>query len=641
MKSLHIRRVAAGLVIILLPVMAQAATISWTNSASSGAWEVGANWSGGIAPSNNITYLSNAVSKTVTISASTPADNLTVSNLFIEAPGGATNTLLLSGNTNPLVCLMLDTVRTIYVGKNANQAGAMTMDGGWLVTTNGPVSVGDTGVGIMTVSNGLWQGQSVNVGDRYTGGRGTLNIYGGTNLLTGSFIIGSKGGTMGSVLMAGGRLVTTNGAVNCWTYLGNYGVGDMTVSGGTWIADPVTIGNSTGGDGVLTLEEGTRVFASISAGYASRGTLNIKGGTNNIGALAVNNGSTGAGTVWMTGGLVVTTNAAGNSDCQFGVNGGGGGSMTVSNGTWLANAITLARGLGSSGNSLVIRGGQVLASAGLICGYGSGSSGSNNTILITGGILEAAGLYSYATGPNNVISNSGAVYQFATPTPAISPNSGSISINGGTISFRNVSTVNVQANWTVANGLSNITYFGANAFRLNSSTNATTPDQSYTFTTNSGARNYARLELINGPTCYRGGNVTIGSGGSILFSNTTAVLNGSLFVNNTGTVSVVDSTVTVTGACTIAENSIFNWTSNTLATVINVGGVLTLPTNATLNISGSINRNDQLTLFSAPNYDVIGSPVNWVVVPATHRVSLVGRVLVLRPRTSGFVFQIQ
>jgi hypothetical protein len=634
MKSLHIRRVAAGLVIFLLPVMAQAATITWTNSASSGAWEAGANWSGGIAPSNNITYLTNAVSKTVTISASTPADNLTVSNLFIEAPVGATNTLLLSGNTNPLVCLLSSEARSVYLGKDASKVGAMTLDGGWLVTTNGSVGVGYYGNGIMTVSNGLWQGKDVFVGDRFSG-RGNLNIYGGTNLLTGSLQIGSAGSAgTGLVVMAGGRLVTTNGAGQCWTYLGDNGVGDMTVSGGTWIADPVMIGNNPSGVGVLTLEGGTRVVVSVSVGSQGRGTLNIKGGTNTFN-LAISTTLTGVGTIWMNGGLLVTTN----SETQFGYYGNRGGTMTVSNGTWLVKGIALGRGTASSSNSLTIRGGQVLSTGDL--NVGNVANGTNNFLLVTGGgLLEFGTLSIHATGSGNVASNSGGIYQFTSVNyPYLTPGAGSISINGGTISYRNVTTVDVKANWTGAQ-LTKMIWTGANAFRLNNSTNAATA-QSYTFASNLGATNYARLEMINGQTCYGGGNVTNGTGGSILFSNTTALLNGSIFVNNTGTVSVVDSTVTITGACTIAENSIVNWTSNTLATVINVGGVLTLPTNATFTLSSPISRNDQVTLFSAPNYPVIGSPANWVVSPATHRLSLVGNTLVLRPRSQGFVFQIQ
>lgn len=632
MKSLHIGRVAAGLVIILLPVMAQAAAITWTGSASSGAWEAGANWSGGIAPSNSIIYLTNAVSKTVTISASTPADNLTVSNLFIEAPVGATNTLLLSGNTNPLVCFLSDPNRSVYLGQTAGRVGAMTLDGGWLVTTNGSVAIGYYGTGMMTVSNALWQGQSVHVGDKNTG-RGTLNIYGGTNLFSGGMTIGTSSGSTGSMVMAASSLVATNASGNNQTYIGGSGAGDMTSAGGTWIADTVIMANLAGANSALTLAAGARVFKGLNVGNASVGALNITGGTNVFGSLSVGSTATGTGTVSMTGGLLVVTNSNGNA--QFNISYGGRGDVTLSNGTWTIDTLTCGKS-GGAGSSLRISGGLALAKADVSIGTGT----SNNTLLITGGILDTPHLMISSTGPNNVISNSGGIYQFPVASPWTTVNGATV-INGGTISFRNVSGVDVKAHENTAGYLSNITFYANNAFRLNSSSNATAPDQTYTFATGLGARNYTRLELVNATTCYQGGNVTVGVGGSILFSNTTALLKGSLSVNNTGAVSVVDSTVTVTGACTIAENSIVNWTSNTLATVINVGGVLTLPTNTTLNISGSIGRNDQLTLFSAPNQDIIGAPVNWVVTPATHRVSLVGRTLVLRPRSQGFVFQIQ
>ncbi len=139
--------------------------------------------------------------------------------------------------------------------------------------------------------------------------------------------------------------------------------------------------------------------------------------------------------------------------------------------------------------------------------------------------------------------------------------------------------------------------------------------------------------------------MTIGTGGSILFSNTIARLEGSL-TNSFGTMEVVNSAVTITGACTLAENTTLNWTTNAAgnAVVVNVGGVLNLPTNATVNLNvmdSVISRDTQLTLFTAANITG-GSPANWQGVPLTHRMVVVGNTnLVLRPRATGFVIMVK
>src|SRR5437868_12730385 len=77
----------------------------WTNSAS-GLWSDGLNWSGHTPPDiTAFIRITNDNTKTITIDASTLPANLTVQSLLLNAPPGATNTLLLSsvGIANPLV----------------------------------------------------------------------------------------------------------------------------------------------------------------------------------------------------------------------------------------------------------------------------------------------------------------------------------------------------------------------------------------------------------------------------------------------------------------------------------------------------------------------------------------------------------
>jgi len=599
-------KVLCGL--IILPLLVQAADNSWTNT-TGGAWETGGNWSLGVAPSYNANVnINNASSKTVTISASTQAANLTITNLLVEAAGGATNTLLLSGNTAPLTCLGFNPA--VYIGKNAGTAGALVLDNGWLAHTNSTDNssfyLGYDGLGVMTVNSGTWQGNKFYLGYR-GGGQGVLNLIGGSSLFSGGnqWYAGTGPNGTGIVWKSGGLLVTTNAASGFACNIGNQGVGLMTVSGGLWIGNDLGVGVQATARGELYLEGGTNVFNGTIA---------------RVGSIAGSKGN-----VYMNGGLLVTTNAAGTF--QFYVGLSGVGEMAMSNGTWLVDEIRAGNTAAGKG-TLVIAGGEVSTRKGVIAG--PAVAASNNTVLITGGLLEANSLTITAGSFGNVISNSGAVYQFSRFDPTITPASGSIVLDGGTIAFRGIANANVKYNWT--GNLKNMTFLGDNAFRLNAATNATTPNQSYTFDTGLGSTNYTRLEMVNGYTCYRTGNVTLGGGGAILFSNTTALLTGSL-TNNAGTVTVADSAVTIEANCTLAEGSSLYWSSNAVSSRLTVNGVLTVPAAATFTLTSPIGKSDQMTLFESPNA-IVGSPDQWTVAsPATHKVTLTGNTILLVPRS--------
>src|SRR5213594_2785564 len=89
---------ALVLLAMALPRLLHAQVNSWTN-APGGKWETGANWSLGVPPASSQAgdFITNAASKTVTIDATTTntASTMTISNLTVTAPVGATNTLSL------------------------------------------------------------------------------------------------------------------------------------------------------------------------------------------------------------------------------------------------------------------------------------------------------------------------------------------------------------------------------------------------------------------------------------------------------------------------------------------------------------------------------------------------------------------
>ena len=109
--------------------------------------------------------------------------------------------------------------------------------------------------------------------------------------------------------------------------------------------------------------------------------------------------------------------------------------------------------------------------------------------------------------------------------------SNSVVLHNGTISFRNITDANV---FSIVNGsgfrITNMTFVGNNAFRLNNASNATGL-ATYTFNTGLGATNYSRLELQNNAR-WRSTTLRIGSGGSLVGNGTVE----STSVTNLGTI---------------------------------------------------------------------------------------------------------
>jgi len=149
---------------------------------------------------------------------------------------GSHGTLTVDGGTNTLA--LLD------VGEDSGSAGAVWMTDGLLMVTNF-VAVGSGGVGQMTVSNGTWRAAFVYVGDA-PGAQGTLTIAGGTNSISAGFFISELStSSTGVVWVTDGQLTITNAE----TVVGNEGVGQMTMSNGTWRAQSVLLGYNTGAQG--------------------------------------------------------------------------------------------------------------------------------------------------------------------------------------------------------------------------------------------------------------------------------------------------------------------------------------------------------------------------------------------------------
>jgi hypothetical protein len=355
----------AVLVTVGVPGVTSAQTNNWISS-TRGYWDDYGKWSLGITPTNtHSVYITNDLSKTVTVDSYTSGvhpDAMTVSNLFLSAPVGATNTLELSGAGTSTPLTILDsfnisaggllrlTNAAIWVQRiRRDYNGYVT-----IILTNtafssdGTIVLGDNGV--LTSEPGLYTGRDADT-------TGTVWLAGGRLLLTSTTpsAIGIDGPSQ--MIVSNGEVQTASSFI--FVGSGNRSQGALTLAGGSYVSSPfgrLVIGMETGAVGVVSVTSGnliiTNSFITLVGGDGA-GQLNLFNGTNTLGALQVggNPGSAGTltvaggvqdlqgglhigaslratGTVWMTGGQVVATNFP-TCIAPYGY-----GLVTVSNGNW-------------------------------------------------------------------------------------------------------------------------------------------------------------------------------------------------------------------------------------------------------------------------------------------------------------------
>ena len=435
-----------------------------------------------------------------------------------------------------------------------------------LVNASGAISVGPAGLGtnnllridglgvaggaVITNGNGLTLGNSCNA-------HSLIITNGGQLWTTNTSYIGEYAGSSNRMVVAGGG---TGGAVSVWDngnallYVG-YQTG--TCTGNVLQIDGVGV---VGGAVVTNVSAlGVGVFDGIlnSVIVTNGGQLWTKAGTTYIGSsthgsnslLVVGGGSGGAPALWNAGAQTITVGSRASIGGILRIDGAGvaggavvtnvggihvgdteyqpvtpiGHSLIVTNGgqLWMANA---GGALSGASNTVTIIGaGSLWNLSGQPLTDGSAGNTGNVVAVLNGGVLESGSLVT-GTGVGNIITNAGGVYQFNTASPTLTPGAtGSIAIASGTISFRAITNADVFCNQTNSPATHTLStnkmlWLGSNTFCLNAATNIA-GGQAYTFGTASGtATNFAALELMNGAT-YRGGAVTIGSGGTLLVTN--------------------------------------------------------------------------------------------------------------------------
>jgi hypothetical protein len=391
----------------------------WTSSAA-GKWETSANWSSGTPASNQSVFVTNAVTKTVTIDATTSGSfpgSLTVQALYLTAPSGTINTLALTnaGAATPL--LVLD---TLFVGTNA----ALTVKGSSLaagsLVAEGPVQVNGGTLTILgeasfdldgpiTVTNG---GAVVFAGP-ISSTIQTQIFYGGG--ATGGALISSNAG-VGSVVFLAYPIFSTNNGTLMVTGGNDLNYGQI---GGDLVNNYLITGNGT-----LTGNYSSNNFAILNQGTIAsspNGLLVLDprdafdfGGVQNTpaGTIVVASGSTLA--------IRRTANAWYNSN-SYPTN---SGTVLMQGGTLMGEDTNAVPGLASA---------YVNGSTGLI--HGCGTFENFATVVNNGSILaDCGGTLTFSgivTNNGTMQALDGTVLEWYGPVV----NNGTINALGGSVEF--------------------------------------------------------------------------------------------------------------------------------------------------------------------------------------------------------------
>jgi len=307
-----------------------------------------------------------------------------VTSSFTSVGNGST--FYVGSNAVAASLVLIDNTHTfnngLDIATTANSTGSVFFGGSQLIVTNNMIRVGVLGSGQMTVSNG-----TVSVGastgptpllvGALDGSQGTLTINSGTLNSAGPLRIGDTAAATGTVWVTGGQMVTTN----TFSFVGNAGTGQLTMSNGMYLSAGIVVGFSAGSQGLYTMAGGTNIlsgsFPNLSAGDQAGAT----------------------GTVLMTGGSIVVTNGStmiGNS---------GIGQLIISNTTMQARDVTIAAQLGSRGTFTLNMG--TLTTSGLL----NNTNGFIKGVGTIDGSVVSAGTISPGFSPGRIFITSNLTLQ--------------------------------------------------------------------------------------------------------------------------------------------------------------------------------------------------------------------------------------
>ncbi len=440
----------------------------------------------------------------------------------------------------------LVTTSSVSLGLTAASAGSMLINGAgsnWV--NSGPVVVGSDGNGSITLSNGgTMSSAGVTLGAG--GGSGSININGtpASATFTGTVVVGGT---------SSGRITTSGGVSGPSFILGDSatGVGSFSVSvlGSLTSSGPFTVGNA--GTGVATFGSNVSSTGGITVGAATggNGSMTIVGAiVNNTGSVVV--GASGTGLLTLNPGATLSSGSA-----IIGRNLGGSGIVNFAGGNWINTGSVI---IGSTGSGVVtvgsggelsangIRLGESAVGSGLLNVLGAGSEVTGSGSLVVGDagsgtmtISSAADVTSAGAFIGRSVGGSGVATVQGTGSTWV--NTGSLNIGGS-----GTGILNVNSGGSVITDSANIGLEDGSIGSLNVSGSASN------FNCNGGL-------FVGGSLAAGGsGNVSVGPGATVAVSGsaTTRVFASGAFTLDGGTLS--------TGSLDVQTGGSFNFDSGIL-----------------------------------------------------------------------------
>lgn len=302
----------------------QGTTNSW--SFAGGAWQTGACWSLGVAPSptNAAVLITNATSKTVTVDASSfsaAPRSMTNYSITVMGSGSSTNTLRVENTPVPFMAINM-AVRTngIMIISNAmvqigllgtgsfRVDGAMRVEGKGVLDTRDAETmiIGDAASGLLSINGGT-----------VLAGPAVLRAAGSTGVVSGARSVWSNTsltvGNCGLIITNGGQVFSRSSAA----LAGTNAVSTVTGRGSVWrVADGpqpgnFVVGSTSGGGNQLIIADGAAV-------HCGRAYLDVVGSGNDLVSVR------GNGALWSVRSILTINFSGGPND---GVHIGPGGTV--------------------------------------------------------------------------------------------------------------------------------------------------------------------------------------------------------------------------------------------------------------------------------------------------------------------------
>ena len=365
-----------------------------------------------------------------------------------------------------------NTVQSLTLGYDGPNGSTPAASGTYKLSGTGSVSasfqligLGGNGTFIQTGGTNSTSGDMI-IG-YYAGGTGTYDHSAGTNTVTGDLYLGHDGPDGSTPAASGTYKLSGSGSLSASNqYIGYYGTGLFTQTGGANETGSLLIGNAAGSSGSYDQSAGTNTITFLTLGFsgtsgstaAASGGYTLSGPLTTLSSVSEYVGQNGSGSFLQTGGA--------NSSTLFlyvGYGAGSTGAYTHSEGTNATGSLYLGQAATSSGTYILSGSGALSATNETIGWHGNGlftQKGGTNTVTSTLTIAAnkgSSGTYDLQGGSLSAptILNNDTFKQSGGGVSGTLTNNGTLTYSNGTFAGRlvNYGTATFNNDFTAGDGM--------------------------------------------------------------------------------------------------------------------------------------------------------------------------------------------